>query len=147
MNREEHFLKYLDGELSEKEMLEVEQLLASDPESHQRMEKVRMNRHLLQDALDQLNPEETTRILPFKAPEKTNFTMKGLLRYAAAAVILIGLTTAAWLILRPVNDTVDREVITAATETEPLYDDLDYYISPNRCWNERKLSIIIIEIK
>lgn len=146
MNREEQFLKYLDGELSDREMMEVEQLLASDAESLQKMEEVGMNRQLIRTTLNRLNPSDVDRVLPFKGPEEINYPMKGLFRIAAAAIVLIGLTIAAWLILRPANKPLDNEVFTEVTKTEPHYDDLDFYISPNRCWNERKLSIII-EIK
>ena len=146
MYREEQFLKYLDNELPSRGRAEVEKILASDPAARAQMETLKAGRETLLSALDSLNPIENVNVPPFRRPGPFGIRLRSVLRYAAAAVLIVGVGLTFWLLDKP-GDTARDENKLSMLETELREEALDCYISPNRCWNERKLPLIIIEIK
>lgn len=147
MNREEQILKYLDNELTEREVGEMKELLATDPEAQSILEAVREKRRQALAALSMLDPVEAHKVPEFDPREKSGFGVSGILRIAAAIVILVGVALALWLAGDTGHDQKADEMIAVSQEPDDQYDELDFLISPNRCWNERKLPIVIIEIK
>jgi len=146
MYREEQFLRYLDDELPPAGRAEVEKILASDPEARAQMEALKAGRETLLSALAGLNPIENVNVPAFRRPGPFGSRMRSVLRYAAAAVLILAAGLTFWL-LDNRGETDGDEITLSIMETELREEALDCYISPNRCWNERKLPLIIIEIK
>ena len=146
MYREEQFLRYLDNELPPEDRAEVEQTLASDPAARQQMEILRSGRESLLSALDSLNPPGEVKVPAFRSPAPFGIRIRPRLRYAAAAVLLLAAGLTIWQLN---HRRIDRQAEPGLTalEKELQEEALDCYISPNRCWNERKLPLIILEIK
>lgn len=147
MNREEQLLKYLDDELTESEVREVKELLAADPGASSILESVREKRRRTLSALSTLNPSDTRKVPAFSAAKSVVFPAYTIIRIAATVVILIGVSLALWLADRSGSSRQTEKMLAETLEMEPQNEDLDFIISPNRCWNERKLPVIIIEIK
>jgi hypothetical protein len=109
---------------------------------------MRQERHKVLAALDLLNPPDAS--VPGKRPEirAKNRKISAFLRVAASLVVLMGLAFTLYMIARHEPDNWD-----ALTNTDDMYtgemldDELAYYISPNRCWNDRQMVWILIEIK
>jgi hypothetical protein len=98
-------------------------------------------------ALDSLNPEVDSEVPPFNAPGRHIVLSSNLLRYAAAAILLIGVIMTFFLLNRASFEKDNQEVVNHYNELETTYEELDCYISPNRCWNERKIPLITIKIQ
>jgi signal recognition particle subunit SEC65 len=151
MNKEVLFFKYLDSELGDDGARQVEKLIRENPEVNKVFEKVKEKRLLALDFLESLNPEEEVIVPQFKIiqeAKKRTFIMPIVWRYAAAVAFVIALSLSFWLF--DIDETVEiasnQNEIT--TEIEPTYDtyELDEYISPNRCWNQRQLLWTVIEL-
>lgn len=147
MDHKDLIQKYIDQELSDKDRLIAEKLLQSDAEAYRLYRSLMTEREELLILLETLNPKE------IQSPEAISFvsgnkiSTRLFLRAAAAMIILAGLTFALYLGLGTSSDE-DNKVETIDFVNEELWDDeLDYYISPNRCVSERKLVWTIIEIK
>ncbi len=146
MDRGILFLKYLDQELDPDERLAVEKLLAEDPGALEMYNVLKGERESVLLALDGLNPVDDAEVPVFIRPGPAAFIHMPFFRYAAAAVILIGLAFALWLV-HHYNQGKEDEYQATVSELEKQEDALDCYISPNRCWNRREIPLIIIEIK
>jgi anti-sigma factor RsiW len=147
MYTEEILLKYLDDELTAEECKSLEQRLAVDASLRARLEEVKEKRMHVLTALDSLNPKTVSEVPPFKAPVRNPARSSNLIRYAAAAVVLIGVVITLWLVTTPSDKKDHAEVVTPIYAVETTYEDLDCFISPNRCWNERKIPLITIKIQ
>ncbi|MCD4664055.1 MAG: hypothetical protein K8R68_02215 [Bacteroidales bacterium] len=143
MTKEEFFLKYIDDQLTQEEKLEVELLLSENDSNKQLFEKVKATRDEIVNALDFLNPAESVTVPTFdtslvKSLEKKTFRIK-LWHYAAMAAIIAGI----YFSLKLFKDKKDVPVVEVATDeleiSKTIYKELDCYISPNRCWNQKKL--------
>jgi hypothetical protein len=154
MNNEILFLRYLDRQLTEKETEEVENILRENPGQREIFEAIRKKKMIALEALENLNPEGPVVIPPIESiisktkTEKLNmrFISSQYLRYAAILLVLVALPLSFWLlktINQPQNASPEFSE-TIFTETT-LTEDLDYYISPNRCWNERELVCTVSE--
>jgi len=152
MNKEQLFLQYLDQQLEDSEVEMVENLLTDDPDARIMFEEVKARRQSTLEALDRLNPGEDIIMPPFEGSKKPGqkFYMKpNFLRYAAAIALLLAFSLSFWLNNRDeAVEVVSSDNIQAKTEeTSPSYtDELDCYISPNRCWNKRQLVWTVIDI-
>jgi hypothetical protein len=146
MDRKELFLKYIDDELSEDDRQRVEELLNSDKEAQEQMEDLKSSRETLLSALDRLNPIDSVPIPDFKRPGNLRFYQSLPFRMAAAVAVLIGMAFILWEITSNDIEKEEDTRLVDITEIEQKYEDLDYYISPNRCWNQRKIPLIIIKI-
>jgi len=153
MNKQESFLKYLDNQMTDFEKQELEKLIECNREANQLCEEVKRRKEDTLKHLECLNPE-----LPIEVPSLENIIgipeSKGrlfsihkvkLLPYAAGILFLLGLSISLWLSTK--NYT---------TKNETLYDDenlnsleleeLDYYISPNRCIHKHQLVLILKDL-
>jgi len=149
MNKEELFLKFIDDQLSRKEKDEVEAMLSASDANKQLFEKVKSSRDKVLNNLDLLNPMRPVMVPPFeqeqnKPNSKKSFHIK-LWHYAAMAAILIGI----YFGLKLLNDNKQDQIVEALPddieESKTIYKELDCYISPNRCWNQKQLVWTIIE--
>ncbi len=155
MNNEIPFLRYLDRQLTEKETEEVEKILRENHGQREIFETIRKKKMIALEALETLNPVESVAIPPIESiisktktlKLKKRFISPHFLRYAAIVLVLLALPLSFWLLNtknQPQNTSPEfsETIVTETTLTE----DLDYYISPNRCWNERELVCTIIEL-
>jgi hypothetical protein len=149
MNKEESFLKYLDNQLTDIEKQELEKLIKCDNDAHQLFEEVKRRKADTLKYLEDLNPE-----LPIEIPLLENligiseskgrlfsFHKNKLLPYAAGIVFLLGLSISLWLLTKNktiINENLDAEKTLNSFEL----DELDYYISPNRCIQKHQLVLI-----
>lgn len=144
MDNKELFQKYLDNELSVKEKLEVEDLLKSNPEENSIFQSMKTDQEKILETLDLLNPLDI--VVPSKfAPPKQS--QKIMWRIAAAIVILIGISAVLWLSNRTPNSYMEENVIAEKVTEETISNELDYYISPNRCWRNRELVWTFLQTK
>lgn len=155
MNNEILFLQYLDQQLTEKEVKEVEKILLENPGQREVFEAVREKRQTAIDALKSLNPEGLPVIPPVDliiSKAKTvkpnrRFLSPQFLRYAAIFLVLVALPFGFYFLKnkKQSQNTYPEFSETTIQETT-LNGNLDYYISPNRCWNERELVCTITEL-
>jgi len=157
MSNEADFLKYLDKELNRKETEEVEKLIRSSPEQKAIFDELAKKKQQTLESLNSLNPEEPVNIPDFKPPVQLNnkWTLKSgflslnIWRYAAAIAILLGLALS-YMLFTPEKSGINEVKTTAINNVETTQDefeDLNYYISPNRNWNKRELVWTVLEKK
>jgi hypothetical protein len=157
MKHKAEFLKYLDKELSEEEMKSVEELLRNDQEQRKIFETIKAKRNKTLNLLDSLNPQDEIAIPSFKINKQPlqNKAKKHLFlrpifwRYAALILVLTTFIFGFWFIQHQTTNpqlTENIETIKAEDQTNG-FDELNYYISPNRSWNERELVWTVVEIK
>lgn len=155
MNNEILYLRYIDQQLTEKEVKEVEKILMENPGQLEIFEAVRKKRQSAIDALNSMNPEGLPVIPPVDAiiskakPEKPNkrFLNPQFLRYAAILLVLVALPVSFWVLKNKKQSQKTSPAFSETTIQEiTLNENLDYYISPNRCWNERELVCTITEL-
>lgn len=131
------------------EKQELEELIECDKEVNQLFEEVKRRKEDTLKHLEYLNPE-----LPIEVPSLENIIgipeSKGrlfsvhkvkLLPYAAGFVFLLGLSIFLWLSTK--NHTTKNETLYDEKNLNSLeLEDLDYYISPNRCIHKHQLVLI-----
>ena len=144
MDNKELFQKYLDNELSVKKKLEVEDLLKSNPEENSIFQSMKADQEKILETLDLLNPLDIEIPSKFSPPKQSR---KIMWRIAAAIVILIGISAVLWLSNRNTRSLLEENVIAEEVSEETISNELDYYISPNRCWKNRELVWTFIETK
>jgi len=155
MNNEILYLQYFDQQLTEKEAKEVDRILLENPGQREIFEVVWKKRQSAIDVLANMNPEvlpvipSVESIISKAKSEKPNkrFLIPHFLRYAAIFLVLVALPIS-FMILnnkKQPQNTYPEFSETTIQETT-LSEDLDYYISPNRCWNERELVCTITEL-
>lgn len=150
MNKEELFLKYIDDQLTPEQKREVELLLSEDKTSKQLFLKVEALRKSTMNELDLLNPTKPIEIPQFIIPSESNPITKTiklrLWHYAAMAAILVGIYFGINQFSIDTNQTIvdnqEEEVLISKT----IYKELDCYISPNRCWNQKQLAWTFLKI-
>lgn len=151
MNKEELFLKYIDDQLTSKEKQKVKLMLAENKADLLLFEKVKAKRDNIIKELDLLNPVESVNISPFNNPSSKNPTKKiyqiKLWHYAAIAAILIGVYFGVKQIPNFKNITNENVASQEIPISKTKYKELDCYISPNRCWNQKQLVWSFIENK
>jgi len=155
MNNEVLFLKYLDGQLTTKEAVMVEKILNENPDQRQIFESVRKKRHEAINLLASLNPQESFAILPVESIISKSKTKKirvhpmwqVVLRYAAAILVVAALPLSFWLFdnKKPQQNTKLPFSESTIKQTS-CNNELDYYISPNRCWHQKELICTVIEL-
>lgn len=153
MPNEAEILKYLDKELSEKEKENFEEQLRRKPELKQQLEAVNAKRREVLYAIESFNPTELVEIPEFKTMQKAGSKklLFSLRRWKIAAAILI--LAAASIAFFFLPDKKTQNTMTAENnafqkaEEDALCSELDYYISPNRCWNKRELVWTIVELE
>jgi len=155
MNNEVLFLKYLDGQLTTKEAVMVEKILNENPDQRQIFESVRKKRHEAINLLASLNPQESFAIPPVESIISKSKTKKPnvhpmwqvVLRYAAAILIIAALPLSFWLFdnKKPQQNTKLPFSESTIKQTS-CNNELDYYISPNRCWHQKELICTVIEL-
>lgn len=147
MNKEERLQQYIDKELSAQKEAEVEELLRTDPEARMMYTDLQDARNSAMELLEHLNPKQTLNIPPVPEISQRNRSLFRYWKVAAGIILLAGVAMSLWLLTRDSKTNRMSEQFADMKDTEILVDDLDYYISPNRAWNERKLTWTIIEIK
>ena len=150
---EQDILKYIDNELSKEEKEAFEVRMLREPELKSQLEEVRAKRQEVLEAIGMLNPPEPVEIPDIgsllKTGKKRNLFSLRSWRVAAAVLILAAASIAYFLI--PGSET--ENTITAENNEAKFFEDadhcseLDYYISPNRCWNRRELVWTMINKK
>lgn len=155
MNNEILFLHYLDQQLPEKEIKKVEKMLLENSSQRALFETIRKKRQATLKALESLNPDESvaippveTIILKSKAERPIErFLWSPFLRYAAIILVLVALPLSIWLVKEK-----NVPPATSSTCSEKVFSEsilaaeLDFYISPNRCWNRRELVSTITQL-
>ena len=143
MHNETLFLKYLDKELTEREIAQVEKLLSDDSAQKQIFEMVKTRRAQAMEALQLLNPEKVEAIPPFNhleiKTEKRIRLIPKYWRYAAAASVLA--VAGLWLYFDKNENpgTTVQSEMPAVNSLPSQFEELNYYISPNRCWHNRQM--------
>ena len=146
-------LKYIDNELSNEERKAFEKELHREPELKRKLTEVRAKRREALEAVGMLNPTEPVEIPDFKflqkvAKKRNLFTLR---RWRAAAAIFILAAASIAYFLIPGDETennITAENYNAQNIEEADYcSELDYYISPNRCWNRRELVWTMVKMK
>jgi len=155
MNNEVLFLKYLDGQLTTKEAGTVEKILKENPDQRRIFESIRKKRQEALDMLASLNPQESFAIPPVESIISKSKTKKirvrpmwpVVLRYAAAILIIVALPLSFWLFdsKKPQQNTKLPFSESTIKQTS-CNNELDYYISPNRCWHQKELICTVIEL-
>ena len=155
MNNEVLFLKYLDGQLTTKEAVMVEKILKENPDQRRIFESIRKKRQEALDMLASLNPQESFAIPPVESIISKSKTKKirvrpmwpVVLRYAAAILIIVALPLSFWLFdsKKPQQNTKLPFSESTIKQTS-CNNELDYYISPNRCWHQKELICTVIEL-
>ncbi len=143
MHNETLFLKYLDKELTANEAARVEKLLSEDAAQKQIFDRVKTKRAQAIEALRLLNPEKAEAIPPFNhleiKPKKQIRFIPKYWRYAAAAAVLT--IAGLWLYFDKNESpaTVVQSEMPAVKNMSSQFEELNYYISPNRCWHNRQM--------
>lgn len=147
MDNEIIFLKYFENQLSAKEANEIEKMISEDAGQKEIFEAVKQKRQATLDALDLLNPKGEIVVPLFKAPGKKTRHVT-FWRYAAAVILLIALPLSFWWFnYEKTNELVSQQMeINSQEENVIDTEELDCYISPNRCWNRRQLVWTVIEL-
>lgn len=150
MNKEELFLKYIDDQLTSEEKQEVELMLAKNKANNLLFEKVKAKKEYLLSELDLLNPIESAEIPTFNNLIDKNTTRKiyniKFWHYAAIAAVLIGIFFGLNQLLIPEDKTMEIATSEDVQDSRTIYKELDCYISPNRCWNQKQLAWTFIKI-
>jgi hypothetical protein len=155
MNNEILFLKYLDHQLSAKESSELEKMLKVDCGQRELFEAIKRKRQITLDAIRRLNPEGPIAVPSFESDNlmiKTEKSVKqtfrsNFVRYAAAVLFLVALPLTFWLLTdKKHNQNSSSKFSENAGIQMTGNEELDYYISPNRCWNKRQLVWTVTEI-
>lgn len=145
MNKEELFLKYIDNQLIQKQKLEVELMISENNTDKHLFEKVRETRKEILKTLDLLNPDDPIAVPLFESKKRETFQIKWR-HYVAMAAILVGLFFGIKQLLNS-EEVQDSELVSNnIEESKTIYKELDCYISPNRCWNQKQLVWTFIEI-
>ncbi len=142
---EDHILKYLDNELSEKEKEAFEEQLRTNPALKRKHDEVEAKRQATYEAIGLLNPPEPV-IVPdyenLKSPGKKRLLFPFSRWRVAAAILILAVAAAGYFFLQ--HDEIQERA--AAThhnmpffEEVSSYSEIDFYISPNRCWHRRQL--------
>ncbi len=151
MNNEIAFLKYLDNQLTGAEVEEVEKMILENPGQRELFEAVKKKRQTALDVLNMLNPEGEIVVPPFKANPGKNRAFhfrSNFWKYAAAIAIVVTSALCYWLF----NNRESEKVATQFSEIASVdpntidIENLNYYISPNRCWNRRQLVWTVIDL-
>jgi hypothetical protein len=155
MNNEVLFLKYLDGQASAEEALVVEKILKENPDQYEIFETIRTKRQEALDVLASLNPQESFSIPPVGSIISKSISQKPkalpmwqvVLRYAAAILVVVALPLSFWLFdnKKPLPNTNPSFEGSTINQTS-CDNELDYYISPNRCWHQKELICTVIEL-
>lgn len=150
MNKEELFLKYIDDQLTSEEKNDVDVMLAENEANKLLFEKVKAKKEYLISELELLNPIESVEIPTFNNPIDNNATRKiykiMFWHYAAIAAALIGIYFGLNQLLIPEDKTMDIVTSEQVHISKTIYKELDCYISPNRCWQQKQLAWTFIEI-
>jgi len=150
MNKEELFLKYIDGQVTQEEKLQVNLLLSESEANKQLFEKVKSTREEILLNLGLLNTLDPIVVPPFENKRANSKKSKvihfRLWHYAALAVILLGLYFGMKQLGKHDEDQVVEVIPEGVEESKTIYEELDCYISPNRCWNQKQLVWTFIEI-
>jgi len=155
MNNEVLFLKYLDGQASAEEALMVEKILKENPGQREKFETMSKKRQETLEMLASLNPLESFAIPPVGSIISKSISQKPkalpmwqvVLRYAAAILVIVALPLSIWLFdnkKQPQNTT--PPIAGSTPQQTSGNDELDYYISPNRCWHQKQLICTVIEL-
>lgn len=155
MNNQVLFLKYLDGQASAEEASLVEKILKENPGQKKIFESVREKRQKSLDVFASLNPQESFAIPPVESIISKSITKKPkalpmwqvVLRYAAAILVVAALPLSFWLFdnKKPLPDTSPSFEGSTINQTS-CDNELDYYISPNRCWHQKQLICTVIDL-
>jgi len=155
MNNEILFLHYLDQQLTEKEIKKVEKMLLENSSHRTLFETIRKKRQATLKALESLNPDDAVAIPPVETiilkskPERPieRFLWSPFLRYAAIILVLVALPLSIWLLKVKDQPQATSHAFPEKALSEPmLAGELDYYVSPNRCWNRRELVSTLTEL-
>lgn len=150
---EHEILKYLDNELSIDERKAFEVKLLREPELKQKLEEVKQQRNLVFEGIAMLNPSEAIPEQDFesfvKPEQKRRKMLYPILRIAAAVILIVA------SVFSIIYFSAEKPADQVAESQQPAIEDeqatdscnIDYYISPNRCWNKRELVWIEIKIK
>lgn len=148
MNKTETYQKFIDNELGADEKVKLEQFLQEHPEEWDVINRLKQERSGVINSLDLLNPPEYAVPDTFSAIRKTTLRNRTMLKIAASVAILLGLASA--ILLYSGHDEQQPEELTGTGDVYPgdrQDEELAFYISPNRCWNDRQMVWIVIEIK
>ena len=150
MTKEELFLKYIDDQLTSEKKQVIEMMLAENETNKSLFEKVKAKKENLISELDLLNPIESVEIPTFGNPISKNVTRKiykiRLWHYAAIAAVLIGIYFGFNQLFIPRNNTMKIATSEETQVSKTKYKELDCYISPNRCWNQKQLAWTFLKI-
>lgn len=146
MDKEVLFLRYLDGELEGEELEMVKSLLEESYESRLLLERIRSTKEETLELIYQLNPKEDVTIPEWREPQVTTVLPKRNIEnfWRWAAIIILPL--AIFFILRETGGNRKRELQDSAALRNPEQEsilpgqtNIDYAISPNRCWTQKQL--------
>ncbi len=155
MNNEVLFLKYLDGQASADEALMVEKILKENPGQKKIFESVREKRQKSLNVLASLNPQESFAIPPVESIISKSISQKPkalpmwqvVLRYAAAILVVVALPLSFWIFDNKKPQQITKLPFSESTiKQTTCNNELDYYISPNRCWHQKELICTVIEL-
>ena len=146
MNKQKFLQKYIDGELPDADMKAMESMIVSDTESKVFLEDLQTKRKEVLIALEQLNPDRIlVPDLTFQLKKKRKFYRN--LKLVAGLLILFGVTATLYSIFSSVGKSEKEKKMAVGFNTEITCSEIDYYISPNRCWNRRELILTFQKIK
>ncbi len=150
MTKEELFLKYIDDQLTSEKKQVVEMMLAENETNKSLFEKVKAKKENVISELDLLNPFESVEIPTFGNPISKKVTRKvykiRLWHYAAIAAVLTGIYFGFNQLFIPNNKTMKIATSEETQVSKTKYKELDCYISPNRCWNQKQLAWTFLKI-
>jgi len=151
MDNEIIFLKYMDHQLKDDEVREVEKIIAEDPAQKRIFDTLKQKRQATLDALEFLNPDEDIVIPAFEPPNNKSdkvYFKPIIWHYAAAAILVLLLPLSFWWYCADEPELQLMEQTELANIEKPVIntEELDYYISPNRCWNQRQLLWTVIDL-
>ena len=141
----------MDHQLNEDEAREVEKIIGDSPDQKRIFEALKQKRQVTLDALEFLNPDEDIVVPAFEPPinKSAKVYFKPIIwHYAAAAILLLLLPLSFWWYSAedPELQLVEQIELVTIEESVINTEELDYYISPNRCWNQRQLLWTVIEL-
>lgn len=146
MNKQELLQKYIDGELPEADARAVESMIQTDPEAKTLLEDLQLKRNKIVKALEQLNPDRIpAHDLTFQLKRKRKLQLNW--KLVAGLLILLGVAAILWSILNSNGKSSKEKNLTEVANAEIKCSEIDYYISPNRCWNRRELVFTFQKIK
>lgn len=146
MNKLELLQKYIDGELPDTEREALESIIEADLETKILMEDLQTKRNDLLKALEELNPDRITAPgLTFQLKRKRKLYQNW--KLVAGLLILIGATAILWSIFDSNGQSSKEQDLAEVANAEIKCSEIDYYISPNRCWNRRELVLTFQKIK